>query len=163
MEGITNCRRGQEPNPEQVTSRRRTSPPRRTFVLLTAGLLSAGCHTARGPVPQGDEDLADSTRLRQLQEAVDQLLGTPTCTARSQCRAMPIGAKPCGGPWSYLVYSMATTDSVRLAAAVQEYTSYQADLNRKQELVSDCRFLSAPTIDCKAGVCSSSSGSSSRD
>jgi hypothetical protein len=76
---------------------------------------------------------------------------------------MPVGAKPCGGPWSYLVYSMATSDSVQLAAAVQEYTAYQADLNRKLGLVSDCQFLSAPTVDCMAGVCATSSSSPNQD
>ena len=76
---------------------------------------------------------------------------------------MPLGAKPCGGPWSYVVYSVATTDSVRLAAVVKEYTTYQADLNRKQGLVSDCQFLPPPTIDCVGGQCATNTRSRSRD
>jgi hypothetical protein len=146
-----------------MTAWRRTSLPRALLVLLTGSLLSVGCPATRGPAPHRDETVADTTRLRELREAVEQQLGTPTCTDRSQCRAMPVGAKPCGGPSSYVVYSMATTDSVRLAAVVQEYTAYQADLNRKQELVSDCQFLSAPPVDCMAGACAARSGIPSRD
>lgn len=121
-------------------------------------LLSAACHAARNPAPATQSTEADTARLTALRQAVAQQVGTPTCTDRSQCRAMPLGAKPCGGPFSYVVYSTITVDSVRLAAAVDAYTAYQAVLNKELGLVSDCRFVAPPAVDCVAGLCAAKPG-----
>lgn len=129
--------------------------------IFAFGVMS-GCHRgSRTPQP-GDESLADTTRLRELREAVTREIGTPRCENRAQCGTMPFGAKPCGGPWSYLVYSRATTDTARLAAAVREYTVFQSGLNRRSGLVSDCRFTPRPAVDCVAGICVPDSAGASR-
>jgi hypothetical protein len=127
-----------------------------TRLLLSLAVLGAACHGPRNPAPASRSSEDDTTRLKELSQAVAQQVGSPTCTDRSQCRVMPLGAKPCGGPSSYVVYSTTTADSVRLAVAVQEYTAYQAALNEKLGLVSDCRFLPPPAVDCRTGVCASS-------
>jgi hypothetical protein len=122
---------------------------------LSLTVLGAACLGSRNPAPSRSSD-EDTTRLNELRHAVAREVGSPTCTDGSQCRVMPLGRKPCGGPFSYVVYSTATADSVRLASAVQEYTAYQAALNEKLGLVSDCRFLPPPAVDCRTGVCASS-------
>lgn len=70
---------------------------------------------------------------------------------------MPLGAKPCGGPWRYVVFSTATADSVRLVAAAAEHTVLEAEQNRRTGAVSDCRFVAAPTLSCSRGYCVSGS------
>lgn len=59
-------------------------------------------------------------------------MGEPVCEDASQCRMIALGAKPCGGPWSHLVCSARTTDSIRLVQAVARYNQREATLNRKE-------------------------------
>jgi hypothetical protein len=154
------CKRGPEPRIRAAVRLLEVGllASRTRYAFLAASVLGAACHVAGSRASHREEVPADSTRLRQLRESVTQVLQVPTCVDRSQCRVMPLGAKPCGGPWSYLIYSTATTDSARLAAAVTKYTSYQTDLNRKLGLVSDCQFVPPPQVDCVSGQCATSAG-----
>ena len=139
--------------------------PRALVWLIVAGTLAASCRrTARrtADVEAGAADAtrlkqlagaADTTRLRQLREAVARQIGKPSCSEQPQCRAMPIGSKPCGGPWSYVVFSTVATDSAALALAVQRYNAAEEELNRKLSRVSDCSFVSPPKPDCARGRC----------
>jgi len=68
---------------------------------------------------------------------------------------MGVGSKPCGGPRSYVVYSMVTTDSAALALITQRYNAADARLNRERGLVSDCTFLPPPELECVGGRCRS--------
>jgi hypothetical protein len=88
-----------------------------------------------------------------LRAVIEAARGEPGCTAEGQCRAIAFGAKPCGGPWSYLVYSTATADTLRLAEAVAAYNRREADLNREQNRSSDCLFVSPPQVACAGGFC----------
>ncbi len=120
---------------------------------LWGGLSATGCHATARPAANVKVGADDTTRLGELRQAVASRVGTTRCVDRSQCRAMPLGSKPCGGPWSYVVYSTATTDSGALALAVQRYNVADAELNRKLGRVSDCSFVSPPKLDCVLGFC----------
>lgn len=124
--------------------------------LGTAGLCAASCQTAARRRTDVKTVAKDTTRLQQLRQRVVWEIRKPTCSERLQCRAIPLGAKPCGGPWSYAVYSTATTDSAALAVAVERYNTEDAELNRELGRVSDCNFVSPPTVECVAGLCSPS-------
>jgi hypothetical protein len=101
---------------------------------------------------------ADTASLDVLRAEVRAQLGDPTCTTTAQCRTIPFGAKPCGGPWSYLVYSVATTDSAELTSAVDRYTAREHELNRLEERVSDCGLVTKPEVMCADGQCVSVDG-----
>ncbi|MGH2347944.1 MAG: hypothetical protein ACRDFT_00595 [bacterium] len=115
-----------------------------------AVLLALGCRPAPPPPPEPPD-------LAAHRAEVLALIGEPRCDRVEQCRATPLGAKPCGGPWRYVVFSTVTTDSIRLATAAAEYTALEAEQNRRTGAVSDCRFVAAPSLGCSRGYCVSQS------
>lgn len=120
-------------------------------VVAMAAITSAcGSHGQPEPVREGD---VPPTSLSTLRADIVALVGDPTCSDEAQCRAMPFGSKPCGGPWSYLVYSTGATDSARLAAAVARYNVEEARLNTEEGRVSDCAVVTPPVPQCLEGRC----------
>lgn len=113
-------------------------------VLLTACGPGRGGHTAQPEAPG---------TLTSLEARVQAELGEPVCDDVSECRTMAFGTKPCGGPWSYLVYSIRTTDSTRMEEAVARYNRLEATLNREEGRMSDCSIVAAPQLACVAGRC----------
>jgi hypothetical protein len=140
---------------------RRQSRPRPVVILglsVFLALLTGLAGFAPPAPPDSAEIGADTASLETLRAEVRDQLGDPTCTDLGQCRTIPFGAKPCGGPWSYLVYSVATTDSARLADAVYRYTAREHELNRLEGRVSDCALVTEPEVICADGQCASVDG-----
>ena len=71
----------------------------------------------------------------------------------STCRSVALGSKPCGGPWQYLIYSAAQTDSVQLVEKVAEYNAREADINMRHGSISDCTLVVEPTLSSRDGQC----------
>lgn len=71
----------------------------------------------------------------------------------STCRSVALGSKPCGGPWQYLVYSAAQTNSVQLIEKVVEYNAREADVNLRHGSISDCMLVIEPTLSSRDGQC----------
>ena len=42
------------------------------------------------------------------------LIGDAACKSDADCRAIAFGDKPCGGPWSYKIYSVTSVDTVEV-------------------------------------------------
>lgn len=103
--------------------------------------------------PRAAVDSGRVASLADLRAEVMRLIGDAACSDVSQCRAIAFGTKPCGGPWQYLVYSTATTDSTALAAAVARYNSQEAALNKSEGRVSDCSFVAPATLKRVNGRC----------
>ena len=123
------------------------------LVALLIVLFTAGCGTKKRPPPVR-ESQNEAESLDSLRAAVLELIDEPVCKSVSQCRSIAFGSKPCGGPWAYLAYSVETTDSVKLAGTVADYTTYEARLNREESRASDCRFVSPPRLACVTSRCS---------
>jgi hypothetical protein len=70
-----------------------------------------------------------------------------------QCRTIAFGSKLCGGPWRFLIYSTASTDSVELAAAVAAYNAREAELNVSEGRYSDCSVPKEPQLRVVNGRC----------
>ena len=128
----------------------RTTSSATVGTLITTVLVIVGC-AANAPDP-GDQS-PGSESLDTLRAVVLQLVGDPVCDDVSQCRSMAFGAKPCGGPWSHLVYSAQTADSTRLARAVTRYNHREAQLNRELGRASDCQMVTAPRLSCVSCRC----------
>jgi hypothetical protein len=128
--------------------------------LLVCSLALSGCEfqLIRGSDPP-DEDVLDSIPLGYVDPELKQLANEIARVVRtearrpSSCKAAPIGAKPCGGPWSYLVYSSSSTNEPRLLSLISKYDARQAYLNRKHGAVSDCAYVSAPRVHLEGGHC----------
>jgi hypothetical protein len=98
--------------------------------------------------------LPDEQKLSQLKTEIETFAKNKACSGGDNCRVVGIGAKPCGGPTEYLIYSLTNTDEKQLTAKVNEYNSLSKAYNEKNPRFSDCKVEPAPTIDCINGVCS---------
>lgn len=114
---------------------------------FAAVLLVAACTSPE------EREAQDVARLEAMEAAIDAMIADRTCGGDGDCRAIAFGAKPCGGPWSYKVYSAARVDSTELAVAVAEYNAYNEELNRRYGWVSTCDFVSEPAVGCVGSEC----------
>jgi hypothetical protein len=119
------------------------------FIIL-GFVLFISC-TKETTLTPADED----QQLAQLAKDIEEFAKNKACTGGDNCRSMAMGSKACGGPTSYLIYSLTKTDEKLLSEKVKQYTDFQKELNIKYNRSSDCLFLSPPTVDCLNGVCSS--------
>lgn len=99
-------------------------------------------------------------QLQEIKSRIERVVGLRADEA-SQCRAMPIGAKPCGGPWAYFVYSASSTDEDMLKELVAAYDARQAILNRRDGHISTCDMVMPPTVALDDGICVTGSSSHS--
>lgn len=123
----------------------------KAFALLVACLtlvLFWGCKD-EDPFDEG----ADLARLAAMEAAVDAVIGEPLCGEASECRAVPFGAKPCGGPWRYKIFNAAAVDTLVLLEMIAEYDAFNEVLNLRYNWSSDCMFVVAPDLDCLDGRC----------
>lgn len=104
-----------------------------------------GCHLL------GIED--SERERRRLQRQISEEVGVPVADSVQQCRTIAFGSKPCGGPWQYLVYSTAVSDSTRLRSLVSRYNVLEEDFNRRTGRASDCAFVMRPDTALVDGVC----------
>ena len=91
--------------------------------------------------------------LVELLQEIRLAAGVARADELSQCKAIAVGEKPCGGPERYLVYSTLTADEALLVALVERYNKASARLAREQGLVSDCQFIEAPVLGLEGGFC----------
>ncbi|KQZ43781.1 hypothetical protein [Duganella sp. Root1480D1] len=110
------------------------------IVLLLACLAASACsHATPG----------ESKKLAELRAIGREL----ACTTSQQCKTVPVGAKSCGGPESYLAYSTARTSTEKANALAERYRKEREAENQASGLASDCRFLMDPGAQCRAGSC----------
>lgn len=121
----------------------------RILKLIFAIFVSASMGCSAGPAPEpvpAADPAATLDRIRAL-------VGTPSCTADSQCHSLALGARPCGGPEAYLPWSSAHAAADQVQALAARYKAEREAVNRTGGLVSDCRFQIDPGAVCRAGVC----------
>ena len=97
-------------------------------------------------------DSADDT-LEDLEQLIIDEIGQASAADVSECRSIAFGSKPCGGPWSYLVYSTSESDEDRLIDLVGSYNDLEKQVNEAEGRASDCSFVSKPELDFDNGRC----------
>ena len=117
------------------------------------GVLLAGLACAPRTQEQGAATSVDTISLSVLRDTILTEVGGARCAGDGDCRTIAFGAKPCGGPWSYLVYSASQSDSVSLAGAVARYNAIERELNRKEGRASDCQMITPPRVACIEARC----------
>ncbi len=101
-------------------------------------------------------DLLDKQRqLARLQTEIDALVENKTCGGAGDCATIAFGSKPCGGPWTYLVYAPTQLDVDELQAKVADYNILQSEINQMTNAQSDCAIVPDPDVGCQDGVCTS--------
>lgn len=99
-----------------------------------------------------DEE-TDKARLDSMRYEILAMVGEANCSNSSNCRYVAFGDKPCGGPWSYLIYSITTVNERVLLMRVSEYNHFNEILNVEYGWDSDCSLVPVPTVGCRNGHC----------
>ena len=123
-----------------------------TSLGLVAVLLLAGCNFFNASSTPSQDD------LDELEAEIRALIGDAEASQPNQCRTIAFGAKPCGGPWTYLVYSTVSTDEQQLEELVSRYNALQAERNRELGLISDCALALRPDTALVGGRCVADTG-----
>ena len=100
--------------------------------------------------PGQDLQSMDRSALAQL---IIETADSSTCSG--DCNVIAFGAKPCGGPWGYLIYGdLENEDAFKEMVAV--YHEKDNQYNIDNGLVSDCSIAPQPSeasIQCVEGKC----------
>ena len=95
----------------------------------------------------------DRAILMEMRGEIDALIGEAAGASIADCRYAGLGAKPCGGPWEYIVYSVSSTDSTALTDKLAAYEAFEAEMNELYGYVSDCSVPNVPVLAYKDGRC----------
>jgi len=92
----------------------------------------------------------DAEELRVLRERITQISERVICRNAGEWRAVPAGAKACGGPAFYVAFHKSV--EIEMMPVIEEYTIKQDLYNKKHGIVSDCMMTAPPSgIKCKEG------------
>jgi hypothetical protein len=90
---------------------------------------------------------------RQLQLRLERLTENKECQQDNQCKVIGVGARPCGGPDQYLLYSTLHTDEKMLSYTNDRYQKLKKQQNEKLGLMSTCQMLMPPVSACIENKC----------
>ncbi len=92
----------------------------------------------------------DKEQLSLAIKEIDSLIANESCTDASDWNFAAIGAKPCGGPSSYIAYPKKS--EAEILPKIERFTAMQAAFNTKYKLMSDCMLVQPPSgIRCENG------------
>lgn len=121
------------------------------IILLSAICVgTANCTSLEKPPAEGS---TTRQKMDQVMTQITQLIGNANCTDSTQCAALAIGAKPCGGPHSYRVYSTLNTDTQKLTQLSLQFKSLNKKYNKESGLMSDCMMVMPPPVACIKNTC----------
>ena len=139
-------------------------------IALGALLLLAACQPADKPAapPQAQAPAAapapapastpapapgtPTERLEQVERELGALRADQPCSADAQCTALPLGAKGCGGPTSFMAVSSESPDKARAEQLAAEHTAASKEI--VSGTASDCMLLTPPAYRCVEQKCS---------
>lgn len=115
-----------------------------SFLIL---ILSINCSNNENTLQE------DKLELEALANEITSLADNSVCNQNNECKYVAFGSKPCGGPWSYLVYST-SIDTVLLLEKVDYYNQLEKAYNVKWEIISDCSVATPPiSLECLDEKC----------
>jgi hypothetical protein len=100
-----------------------------------------------------DQVAIKEQRMVEISENVEAIIANKSCGGTDDCASIAWGAKPCGGPWSYLVYAPSHVDVPQLEQLVSEYNQLQDEVNQLTGAASDCAFVTEPELECLDDIC----------
>lgn len=95
----------------------------------------------------------DRAQLAEMRGEIDALIGDAAGASIADCRYAGVGSKPCGGPWEFVIYSASSTDSTALAERLTAYNAFEAEMNERYGLASDCSVPNVPVLAYRDGRC----------
>ena len=119
---------------------------RRQVAAIGVLLLLGACQAQTGAV-QGATD-EEALLARILAGA-----GEARCSQDAQCRSLPLGEKPCGGPERWLAWSSLSPQADQLARWATDLAALARQRNQRSGLVGNCQFQPDPGVRCQAQRC----------
>ncbi len=99
------------------------------------------------------DETVSREELDELETQIREIIGEAPAEAEEYCKVIAFGSKPCGGPWSYLVYSSDHSNKARLKVLVDKYNTMEDKYNRQHGAVSDCMGVPKPEVELNNGQC----------
>ena len=93
-----------------------------------------------------------------LHAQVEQLIGRAACDSAAQCRTLPLGARACGGPESYVAWSVLGTNQAALQRAADRYGQWQAQQQARSGMMSICMVEIDPGAVCSRSATTAQPG-----
>jgi hypothetical protein len=98
-------------------------------------------------------DLITSAQLETKKQEIQKYINSFSCSESVGCSFIAFGSKPCGGPWSYLVFSN-SVNLTKVQEMVKDYNELNRLFNIQTNAISDCSLPLPPTeVKCVNGVC----------
>jgi hypothetical protein len=117
------------------------------IALLTGALLFAATAQATTRAVPPEQSSAELRQQIQTQIADD------SCDSSQQCHTLPMGAKACGGPESYVAWSDKSLDGEKLRQLGERYAAARRFDNSRTGLMSNCALTPDPGAICRAKRC----------
>lgn len=122
----------------------------KSFLYYTVSLFFLAACTSTNTEEDKNSELKT---IDALEKEIVTLAESSTCSDGTVCSYIAFGSKPCGGPWSYLVYS-SSIDTQNFIDKVEQFNEMQHAFNSKHGITSDCSFVSPPSsISCLNNKC----------
>lgn len=102
-------------------------------------------------LPVANQD--SRAELQRRHAEIKALIGEAKASDVQQCRKVAFGYKACGGPESYLIYSVEGLDEAALLQKVSEYNALSEAETHRLGLISDCSMALEPSVRLVGGVC----------
>ena len=116
---------------------------KRRWMYAIAGLVLTAC----------GEQVVSEAELTEKEAKIRAMIGDASCDDVDSCASIAFGAKPCGGPWEYLVYCTDSVDEDALQKRVDEYFELNQKYNAENGIVSDCAMVEEPELLIYQGIC----------
>lgn len=131
----------------------------RTQLAFISFLFVVGCAASNQgsrPIPDRGNSASElRQQIQQLQGTLNQLSRDKPCDSVDQCRSVAIGQKACGGPATYLVYSINGNGSDQLESLANRHRKLSRQYNKVTQAMSDCAVVMPPMLACVKGQCQS--------
>ena len=122
---------------------------RRVTLAAAVALASVACERS----PAAPTVVYDRASLEARYKAVTDMIAVQVCSTSLQCSSVAVGAKACGGPRRYLVYSDVKVNERELRRRTAELFAFELEYNRRNHIVSDCMSPQPPTPGCVDRMC----------
>lgn len=101
------------------------------FSVAASIFLLSGCSTT------ASVNSAQGQNLSALNSQLANIVDNNGCTASFQCKVLEVGARACGGPSKYTVYSTLNTPQEQAESIAKQITEQEKNQNEQQSL-TDC-------------------------
>lgn len=94
-----------------------------------------------------------AAQLDVKKQEIQNYINSFSCAEIVGCSFIAFGTKPCGGPYTYLLFSNSVNLN-KLKEMVANYNEMNRLYNIQTKAISDCMYVMPPTeVKCVNGVC----------